>query len=177
MACLAIVVTIIIIILIQRNSYGGNDGDTNKPKTAEEERTIKEEKDNVTRKDDIARFMTAATDFQYNNNGKTPWNTGETNSQFVKRYIDARCTAKAAYAPDDECGDEFRDPDGKPYYFVYEGTLENERTVNFSKDHGVYVYTKAECGDEGAVKPMDGIRQYAMLYKLSDGSVYCIDNH
>lgn len=131
----------------------------------------------VQRKDDISRFVTAASDYQANNNGKTPWDSGTTNSKFVKRYIDMSCTAETPEKTDNSCGDEFRDPDGEPYHFSYKGELKKSGAVSVKKDHGIYVYTYATCGKNGELDRGSGKRQYAMLYKLSDGSITCNDNH
>lgn len=131
----------------------------------------------VQRKDDISHFMTAANDYQTNNNGKTPWDSGTTSSKFVKRYIDEKCTAETPEKTDNSCGDEFRDPDGTPYHFAYKGELKKSGAVSVKNDHGIYVYTHAQCGGEGELVRGSGKRQYAMLYKLSDGSIACNDNH
>lgn len=132
----------------------------------------------VQRKDDLSRFMTAANDYQSNNYGKTPWDSGATQSKFVRRYIDEKCTAETPEKTDNSCGDEFRDPDGTPYHFNYKGELKKSSTVSVKRDHGIYVYTYAYCGDEdGELTRGSGKRSYAMLYKLSNGSIACNDNH
>ena len=135
--------------------------------------------DDVQREDDISRFLTAANDFQANNNGKTPWDSGTTNEKWVRRYIDNKCTADTPEQADDSCGNEFRDPDGQPYYFVYEGNLAYAKKASVQRDHGIRVYTYAQCddGDDGSLTVASGKRQFAMLYKLSDGSITCNDNH
>ena len=132
----------------------------------------------VQRKDDLSRFITAANDYQSNNYGKTPWDSGTTNSKFVKRYIDMKCTAETPEKTDNSCGDEFRDPDDTPYHFNYKGELKKSSTVSVKQDHGIHVYTYAYCGDEdGELIRGSGKRSYAMLYKLSNGSIACNDNH
>lgn len=132
----------------------------------------------VQRRDDISRFITAANDYQANNYGKTPWDGGTTSSKFVRRYIDDRCTAETPEKTDNNCGDQFRDPDGTPYHFAYKGELKKSSTVSVKQDHGIYVYTYAYCGDEGGeLIRGSGKRSYAMLYKLSNGSIACNDNH
>jgi hypothetical protein len=131
----------------------------------------------VQRRDDISRFITAANDYQANNYGKTPWDGGTTSSKFVRRYIDDRCTAETPEKTDNNCGDQFRDPDGTPYHFSYKGELKKSGAVSVEKDHGIYVYTYATCGKNGELERGSGKRQYAMLYKLSDGSITCNDNH
>ena len=131
------------------------------------------------RKDDISRFLVAANDYQTNNSGKTPWDSGKTNKQWVRRYIDEDCSADTPEQADDSCSENFRDPDGEPYFFVYKGSLspyENKK-ADITKSHGIYVYTNAQCGnDSGSVEGVKSSRQFAMLYKLSDGTVYCNDN-
>ena len=178
-----IIALIIVIISLNANNYpspsSAKEGESNSSNNNEDNPSIdiSDKKNNTQREDDIYRFMTAANNFQTNNNGRTPWYGGKTNQNFVRRYIDSKCTAPSDGEPDDSCGDEFRDPDGEPYFFVYQGTLSSNKKVNLTKDHGIYVYTNAICGSEGEVITANGVRQYAMLYKLSNGSITCIDNH
>lgn len=141
---------------------------------------------NTQREDDISRFLTAANDYQTNNNGKTPFqgsdNAGTTvNSNFVKRYIDNTCTiddSATSSAHVKDCGSQFTDPDGTQYDMSAEGaggkTFEN---VDWPNDHKVMVQSNASCGDEGVAVEGSGIRQYAMFYVLEGGSITCNDNH
>lgn len=94
---------------------------------------------NTQREDDISRFLTAANDYQTNNNGKTPFGNGtnranDVDKRFVKRYIDDSCSAKAGAATVDgwsfdstyECngGSQFTDPDGTVYNMKHVGAID-----------------------------------------------------
>jgi prepilin-type N-terminal cleavage/methylation domain-containing protein len=150
---------------------------------------------NTQREDDLSRFLTAANDYQTNNNGKSPFaktsnhNSGVDN-KFVKRYIDSECTSgsNGRYTG---CGSEFTDPDGTIYAMKWFSKVTKDNTSignitwdagNVSEDgtksnHLVRVYTNASCGDEGIANKGTGDRQYAMFYVLEGGSVSCNDNH
>ena len=161
------------IILISQNSSSGGSGTANSTSSDE----IKNKQNDAQRKDDLARFLTAVNNFQTNNSGKTPWAEGSTNKNFVSRYIDADCSAKTPDKADSTCGKQFSDPDGNPYFFVYEGKASSSKTVNPTKDHGIYVYTYAMCSRDGSkVETSSSARDVALFYKLSDGSIACSDN-
>ena len=147
---------------------------------------------NTQREDDISRFLTAANDYQTNNNGKTPFGNGgnaNVNANFVKRYIDSTCTSydsNNGYT----CGDgsnEFRDPDGNQYNMKWVSEITGQTPVASSdntttdlawpNNHMVTVYTNAVCGDEAVAEKGTGKRQYAMFYVLEGGAVTCNDNH
>ena len=131
------------------------------------------------RADDLARFLTAINDYQTNNMGKTPWRTGETDKNFVRRYIDTTCTT--TNAEDYDCtGNEFRDPDGTTYGIKYEGKLATGKTDTIdstSMDHKFHVWTNAVCDDDGKVKAAYGERQVAIEYRLESGEITCNDNY
>jgi hypothetical protein len=131
------------------------------------------------REDDLSRFLLAVTNYQKNNNGKTPWSTGKTYSKFVSKYIDAKCTADTPDKADDNCGDEFRDPDGSPYHFRYAGNLESSAKVTPAANHEILVYTGARCGNDksGALVTVDNKSVVSMLYYLDSHDVACIDTH
>ncbi|MBR3378397.1 type II secretion system protein [Candidatus Saccharibacteria bacterium] len=138
---------------------------------------------NTQREDDISRFLTAANDYQTNNNGKTPFtNTSGTlgvNEKYVKRYIDKTCTQDASDKTSYTCtGDEFRDPDGNNYKMKHSGVGEQTLDVTFeNNNHTVHAYTKATCGDEGDTIEGTGERQYVLMYVLEGNSITCNDNH
>ncbi len=142
---------------------------------------------NVQREDDISRFLTAVTDFQTNNSGKTPWQANDV-ATFTRRYIDDKCEAEDGKIVADSCGDEFRDPDGTQYEWgeaisvpsttpdkgvsVFDGDVPEE------PDHIIYVRTSAGCGDkEGYVEYYAGERSVALFYVEEGGYILCIDNH
>ena len=145
---------------------------------------------NTQREDDISRFLTAANDFQTNNNGKTPFlasgGHGGVNEKFVPRYIDNECETDTNAGTYKKCGSEFTDPDGTIYqmqhYGVPEFGSESSKdiigTVKWdSANHTVLEYTNSSCGDEGEALKGNGVRQYAMFYVLEGDSVTCNDNH
>ena len=148
---------------------------------------------NTQREDDISRFLTAANDFQTNNNGKTPFlgatdgaGNAKVNAKYVPRYIDNDCVS-GSNGEYTNCGSEFTDPDGTIYKMSHYGVPEFP-TDGKAKDvigntkwadagHIVRVYTNSSCGDEGEAVKGNGIRQYAMFYVLEGDSVTCNDNH
>ena len=143
---------------------------------------------NTQREDDISRFLTAANDFQTNNNGKTPFlgGSGGINSKFVNRYIDNTCNPgnePYEYECDEDGGKEFTDPDGSIYKMRhdqdYVGSSDDAvGGANWEEnDHTVHAWTNASCGDEGEAVEGTGIRQYALFYVLEGDSVTCNDNH
>ena len=146
---------------------------------------------NTQREDDLSRVLTAANDFQTNNNGKSPWESGTTNAKFVERYIDDTCTNGFTEGTQVDCdGDQFRDPDGENYAMTFAGRMDQpntlkqgfamgekngELTADF--DHMFRAVTYASCGDEGEAVEGTGNRQYAVYYVLEGGSISCNDNH
>ncbi len=154
---------------------------------------------NTQREDDLARVLTAANDYQTNNNGKSPWDDGETNGKFVKRYIDDTCDTGVADGTQYKCdADQFRDPDGENYamygsgradqtsvtfftgkdgVFTLSGSAQNKDAKDAEFDHTFYAVTYAACGDEGEAVKGTGNRQYAVYYVLEGGAVSCNDNH
>ncbi|MBR3323201.1 type II secretion system protein [Candidatus Saccharibacteria bacterium] len=155
---------------------------------------------NTQREDDLSRILTAANDYQTNNNGKSPWDSGETNKNFVKRYIDSTCKLTNSSTGTYTCdGDQFRDPDGTEYKMLYSGKVggtvnngfkfdttgegessqENKGLAVLSAefDHTFRAVTNASCGDEGQAVQGTGNRQYAVYYVLEGNSISCNDNH
>ena len=118
---------------------------------------------NTQREDDISRFLTAISDYQTNNSGKTPFQNKDEGG-FTKRYIDDKCTVDASDARKvtaSSCDAQFTDPDGTQYV-----------------DHKIYVYQAAGCGaTEGSVEYYAGARNVALLYVEEGGAVICNDNH
>ena len=152
---------------------------------------------NTQREDDLSRILTAANDYQTNNNGKSPWDKGPTDSKFVQRYVDETCNTGVTDGTQYTCdGDQFRDPDGENYAIKGHGTLngtvngfnqvqvEGQGTGSYelgddsSKfDHVFRAVTYASCGDEGVAVKGTGNRQYAVFYVLEGGAISCNDNH
>ena len=145
---------------------------------------------NTQREDDLSRFLTAANDYQTNNNGKTPFGKSDGNAgvdkKFVKRYIDEKCTAdkNGAYTG---CESEFTDPDGTIYAMKHiakiaadtdvKSVVEGESDLKWPNGHTVMAYTNASCGDEATAVKGNGERQYALFYVLEGGAVSCNDKH
>ena len=153
------------------------------------------------REDDLARVLTAANDYQTNNNGKSPWDAKNVNKNFVKRYIDDTCDRKVGEDGKEsyECsGDQFRDPDGENYNMTFNGRMDDKSTLkgfalegagtegentqlaeisNPEFDHTFKAITYASCGDEGQAKKGTGNRPYAVYFVLEGGAVSCNDNH
>ena len=147
---------------------------------------------NTQREDDLSRILTAANDYQTNNNGKSPWDAGATNTNFVKRYIDETCNTGVTDGDQYECdGDQFRDPDGENYAMKGNGSLkatptgftitaEGASSYKLNSDtfnHTFQAVTYASCGDEGIAVKGTGNRQYAVFYVLEGGAISCNDNH
>ena len=137
---------------------------------------------NTQREDDISRFLTAANDFQTNNNGKTPFDGGKVNEKFVNRYIDKECNPKTGGEAGEytctENGKEFLDPDGSIYRMVNSGDGAQTLGSTFEDNkHTVHAYTTATCGDEGDTIKGSGQRQYALMYVLEGNAITCNDNH
>jgi len=151
---------------------------------------------NTQREDDLSRVLTAANDFQSNNNGKSPWDdgAGQTNTNFVRRYIDDTCGNDFADGVQyTSCtGDQFRDPDGENYAMTAAGRADGSAVSNFAAktdgaagwvmndtdfNHTFYAVTYASCGDEGEAITGTGNRQYAVYYVMEGGAISCNDNH
>jgi prepilin-type N-terminal cleavage/methylation domain-containing protein len=151
---------------------------------------------NTQREDDMARVLTKFNEYQANNNGNYPFKTvnkaAKIDHNFVKRYMDSGCTNKSitSNSEDAGCGSEFRDPDGVNYYFVYSANNDAKATSQTNDtdvsstigsgsavDHKIHVYTTAKCGEgEGKIRKGTGVRNFAILYKLEGGAIYCGDN-
>lgn len=137
------------------------------------------------RKDDMARFSTAISNYQSNNRGKVPsasdiegTASGTTNSsgattgasKFIKEYIITNA------------GDSFEDPDGTEYKIDDKGDYASNNkggSYDWSNEgdrHTIYVYRKAKCGTDGEVAGATGDRNIAFLYALEGGGTYCGTN-
>ena len=136
---------------------------------------------NTQREDDISRFLTAISDYQTNNSGKTPFQTGDTGG-FTKRYIDDRCEVSTSDGSLKNCDAQFTDPDGTQYAWNDKGTLSTSKTTDSitsgDVDHQIYYFQAAGCAaTEGNVEYYPGERNVALLYIEEGGAVICNDNH
>ena len=171
---IALLITIIILLIPK-----GSGDDSSEEITQKDTAAKYDDKYDKKRKADLARFVSNATDYQTNNNGKTPWYNGATDSKFVALYVDQNCRARTPDEADSSCGSEFRDPeDGVPYHFVFEKVLADPETATFEADHGIRVYTNAKCGkNNGSLTTSTTVRNFALLYRLGDGTYACADNN
>ena len=131
------------------------------------------------RRDDLARFQTAITNYQSNNRGKLP-GTNSTSPQegkkayedFINKYLRVN-------------NDTFTDPDGEDYNIGSvcldfnkngDGCDQSKNPDTFeANEHHIYVYQNATCDGEQIVKST-GTRKVAFLYKLEGGGWYCGNN-
>ncbi len=142
---------------------------------------------NTQRKNDLSRFVTAATSSQANNNNKIPSTSNggsiTKSSDFVKRYIIAGGGS-----------DQFADPDGEDYSFLYATwNYKNSATTSLTTDkniqttfglsaapsfnHVIYYVSNAKCSpNEGQFRKSSGKNDFAMMYILEGGSFACNDN-
>lgn len=157
---------------------------------------------NTQRQNDIARFVTAVNDFKVNNGNQTPFQKTTKNkalgstatdlingvsgkafgTQFVQKYIMGGST---------DAG-KFTDPNGTEYSFLIQDhastgnkTLTQKDTPNVSTfgeipktiNNIIYVYTHSSCsGSEGIITHKNGAGDYAMVYVLEGGAIYCNGN-
>lgn len=152
------------------------------------------------REDDVARILTAVTDYMSNNNGRPPFTNGPApgaigqlgqtanatlsanGEAFLYRYIDEDCSALVLGVTPTGCGDQFMDPDGSIYRFA-DMPASDAATgeIGFPEfdqsDHTIYVAPGFECGkSEGSVSVGGSARSMALFMVLGDDSVSCIDN-
>ena len=137
---------------------------------------------NTRRRQDMARILSAFTEYASNNGGAVP-DSNEKLSTFVNSYI----TGNSSYSTKDtvttdtmKCGnvDQFCDPDGSSYYFNgIESGVVDKSSESFS--HKIFYVQNATCSpiDEGKTVAGNGNRDIAILYALEGGAIYCGDNH
>jgi prepilin-type N-terminal cleavage/methylation domain-containing protein len=160
---------------------------------------------NTQRKNDLSRFVTAATQYQSNNGNKLPSRDYEWNFTFANRYIKAGSD------------DQFADPDGETYVFNYysknlstspalptcgpnsngknctpdENVLdpdfgdniksvantESNGTTHPITGHRILVVSNAKCSaSEGLLDYSAGKNDFAMMMVLEGNSYACADN-
>ena len=136
------------------------------------------------RRDDMASFQTAITNYQSNNRGKLP---GTNSLSSENAYKDAYESFITNYLR--AGGDSFTDPDGEDYVigtvcpnFKSPGQYANEckdmSTTDTKFDdsgHKIYVYQNATCDGEN-ITASTGTRKVAFLYKMEGGGWYCGNN-
>ena len=150
------------------------------------------------RRNDMARVVTALTQYQANNRGQLPkgpsyWEgeayLGCTNGNvacgFVQSYLNET---------DDGTTNEFVDPLGEPYGMYITGNWVDDGSIDTGfegvstglvaegegytvdgEDGVIYVVKGGRCDGSKAVKD-NSSRNFALLYWLEGGEVYCVDN-
>ena len=143
---------------------------------------------NTQRKNDLSRFVTAATSYQSNNGNKLPWSscdkdTNKLTADGTKIPVQTSCTASnfvSRYITAGGDASQFQDPDGETYNFRwYHGTSGAFTGTNWNNQgwHVIYVVTKAKCGEsEGSFVNSNGKNDFAMIMPLEGGSLACNDN-
>ena len=142
---------------------------------------------NTRRRSDMARILSAFTEYQSNNGGKMPTSTDQIET-FIKKYASGNNACGTSVdgnkiSGDEKCGDQFVDPDGTPYSIklAVPGT---GGAIGFVKpsdtfDHIIYYNYTAMCDNdagEGELKQTKGKNDIALLYYLEGGAIYCGDN-
>jgi prepilin-type N-terminal cleavage/methylation domain-containing protein len=152
---------------------------------------------NTQRKNDLSRIATAATSYQSNNNGITPFeqttgyyydadpndniNNLNDKQKILKSFIDRYIVAGGDY------GSQFADPDGEYYRFTirsknwYGSTYAVGDTAPGAADennaHRIVVTIYAKCGAaENTIVRTSGKHDFALIYTLEGNSVTCADN-
>ena len=89
------------------------------------------------------------------------------------------------------CGDQFTDPNGETYNFLYLGTTDSK--VGWLKDasadsdykldeqitnlNTIYVTSGTKCGaQEGSIRKVAGLNHTTILMRLESGAIACQDN-
>ena len=151
---------------------------------------------NTRRRQDMARILSAVTDYQSNNGGKSPVMASDFDPDFVNHYVDDTCSkgveAGATFSAKTytyECtGDQFRDPDGTNYRMTFDKWSSGQSTIGYlgswfdvdsmRREHRIFLVAQSECsGNEDApTKQKDGYGNVAIVYALEGGAMYCGDN-
>ena len=146
---------------------------------------------NTRRRQDMARIITAITDYTSNNNrmpwvynGAGGWSDKKTDV-LVKSYIigdnSYSYSDTTGATKDGQCSDQFCDPDGTSYRFFYyynkayaNGSLPTDK----GKEHAIMVVENSMCsGNESdPIKDFTGDKMFSVLYGLEGGAIYCGDN-
>ena len=160
---------------------------------------------NTRRRQDMARILSALTDYQANNNGQMPCQTpfdgnkcvDNQLSNFIERYVVGEKVATSikdnilAVALDENgnCYESFCDPDGSTYamtaftwnsvtetYFEWQPGTSNYTTAQNRKEIMLALNAKCDEENEGRILRSKGKSEVAIMYILEGGAVYCGDN-
>ena len=161
---------------------------------------------NTRRRQDMARIMSAVTDYQANHNGNLPLTPSTTTSaggtfqsadldtDFPIRYIEENLSDEVSDSgnvgiigrkiytfkcQEGKTCDHFSDPDGSIYKIAASGPSLGAASgyiMNF--DHVVYITSGVICSSnsEEGVEATNNANDSAVRYVLEGGSVYCNDN-
>lgn len=125
------------------------------------------------RRDDMARLVTAITNYQTNNNNKLPGSSGSWSSSDSTNFINSYLGGS----------DEFQDPLGGDYTIsvikctsaACAGTGINDfDSSDEDVRYAIAVYTNAQCDDEKAVYNSNA-NNYAVVYNLEGSGTSCTD--
>ena len=129
---------------------------------------------NTRRRQDMARILSAFTDYQSVNNGRMPGTEDKDVDDFLDRYVGA------------DGSDQRKDPDGEDYTMKAHGKNEADGTKYYGGaeadeekgiTHKIHYWNTAVCGStEGTVDQGKGDRDVAIFYYLEGGAIYCGDN-
>ena len=129
------------------------------------------------RRDDMARLVTAITQYQTNNNNRLPNASGD----LAVTCLDGACDENFV---DNYLGgtEEFSDPLTTAGYSItfhrFTGTDDGEAVNTFedgeNDGYRMMVYTQANCDGERAVAS-DSMNDYAVVYKLEGSGTACVD--
>lgn len=161
---------------------------------------------NTRRRQDMARILSALTDYQANNNGQMPCQTpfdgnrclSETKQlpNFIERYVvgeklatSTRDNTAVAIDENGNCYESFCDPDGSTYamtaftwnsvtetYFEWQPGTSNYTTAQNRKEIMLALSAKCDEENEGRILRTRGKSEVAIMYILEGGAVYCGDN-
>ncbi len=148
---------------------------------------------NTRRRSDMARILSAFTEYAANNGGSLP-TTDANLDNFVNKYIGASTSSakqnhdgkESSTATTVRCvGDQFCDPDGSPYLIyapISAQTSPGDWTGaarDWPNNHQIGFWNYAVCDDdnEGKTKYSSGGKNdIAIMYTLEGGARYCGDN-
>ena len=158
---------------------------------------------NRQRSNDMNRIAAAAIDYIVSNN-KSPF-VAESGSElsnqiitFVRSYIDSDCTVSrngSTWASFSDCSDKFMDPNGENYGILvrsfedvgsgYITKLDNDvydidigdPFGNHGFNYYIFPVVEGMCSTSyGHIEKNPGKKNFAILYTLEGGAVYCIDS-
>lgn len=168
------------------SSQSNNNSQQSTP--ANTETSLRNERDQK-RREDMAKLRTSVYQYQTNNNGKLP-QAGSPALQPSKTYFtieqyadnqsclndSAKCFVTRYMNSQNVTNNAFIDPSGWAYGLTiihYDNYLNSS---NKNQQYMIYLVHQSRCGTATSVLRTDGARDFSVLYKLENGSTYCIDN-